>query len=152
MLYCPGLHYLKSSTLNQHCWASGTAGRDSTFFASYAKCGIFLSIPSSHYTELSGPTQTTGWAPPADHIKMYSSSNISFPQEVSHPGLMLLSFSWKLCGELLLSMFQYHIYKIDHFTKRHRKITWGDMFCYFWPLFCMHCTGYVLIGIGRERG
>ncbi len=38
-----------------------------------------------HYTGALGPTQTTGWAPPADLTNTSSSSNLVF-SGVSHPG------------------------------------------------------------------
>ncbi len=38
-----------------------------------------------HYTGALGPTQTTGWAPPAGLTNTSSSSNLVFPG-VSHPG------------------------------------------------------------------
>ncbi len=43
------------------------------------------SIVSRHYTGVLGPTQTTGWAPPAGITNTSSSRNLVF-SGVSHPG------------------------------------------------------------------
>ncbi len=63
---------------------------------SHSKDGAFASIVSPHYTGALGPTQTTGWAPPAGLPNTSSSSNLVFPGGLPSrywPGSTLLSFS-----------------------------------------------------------
>ncbi len=45
---------------------------------SHPKDGAFYSIVSRHYTGVLGPTQTTGWAPPAGLTNTSSSRNLVF--------------------------------------------------------------------------
>ncbi len=56
---------------------------------------FFDSIVSRHYTGALGPTQTTGWAPPAGLTNTSSSSNLVFNQQPSRywPGSTLFSFT-----------------------------------------------------------
>ncbi len=55
-----------------------------------------LTVVSRHYTGALGPTQTTGWAPPAGLTNTSTNSNLVFPGGLTSrywPGSTLLSFS-----------------------------------------------------------
>ncbi len=52
--------------------------------SSERRCFLTVQCPC-HYTGALGPTQTTGWAPPAGLTNTSSNSNLVL-QEVSHPG------------------------------------------------------------------
>ncbi len=56
-----------------------TESQDPIDLASHQKEGAVDSIVSCHYTGALGPTQTTGWAPPAGLTNTSSSSNLVFP-------------------------------------------------------------------------
>ncbi len=45
----------------------------------HPKDGAFIFDSPHHYTGALGPTQTTGWAPPAGLTNTSSSSNLVFP-------------------------------------------------------------------------
>ncbi len=66
-----------------------------------------------HYTGALGPTQTTGWAPPAGLINTSSSSNLVFPGGLPSrywPGSTLLSFS----GQPVLIWIYFDKVKMTH--------------------------------------
>ncbi len=79
---------------------------------SHPKDGAFWQYTVPVTTGVLGPTQTTGWAPPAGLTNTSSNSNLLQPQEVSHPGTdqaqpclasvgnQSWAAGWYGCGEL----------------------------------------------------
>ncbi len=79
---------------------------------SHPKDGAFWQYTVPVTTGVLGPTQTTGWAPPAGLTNTSTNSNLLQPQEVSHPGTdqaqpclasvgnQSWAAGWYGCGEL----------------------------------------------------
>ncbi len=80
--------------------------------SSERRCFLQYSVPR-HYTGALGPTQTTGWAPPAASLTPLQQQNLVFPRRSPNPGTDQLrpcfSFSgqpvwaagWYGCGNLV---------------------------------------------------